>query len=653
MKYVALTISIFIAAIIIVVGIICYSTYALWLNDRDEIIQRLYDLKELLERSETTVSLQPDLRQGASTVILDRRGEVVGVFAQGRRTLLPLRETPPLLIKTLLLMEDRRFYSHRGLDPRGIAAAMLENIRNLSFVRGGSTISQQLAKVLFTDARRTVQRKIYELLCTLEIEKRFTKDEILSLYLNSIFFGHHTYGIENAARFYFNKRVMDLSLYETALLVGLIPGPNRYSPLVYPQRCKRRQKIVLNTLYQHDLLSAEDQEERFDRFWKRFDRIVHRPTVSFWSMERNEAPYFVEYIRQYLVGRLGEDTVRHGGLRVYSTLDLEKQHLAEQVLWDGLLLQNRREERGQRVEGALIAMAPDTGHILAMVGGSGFTFENQFNRAVNARRQVGSAFKPFVFAAAMETLGYTPATRVVDRPLSIQTPSGLWEPGNYGGAYFGEVTLETALHKSLNSVAVQLMQDVGPERVASLVADALDLDREAGEQRFKPFLSAALGVYSFSPLEFLQAYSLFPNRGEKSFPRAVIRVEDQQGRVLIDEERELSKKRILYDLEEKLRVIQPETARTITSMLAGVLEKGGTGYRAIRGTGLAVNASGKTGTTNDYTDAWFVGYTRSLAAAVWIGFDDPAYSLGEGQTGGVAAAPIWVEFMSRALWREG
>ncbi|MFW6181057.1 MAG: transglycosylase domain-containing protein, partial [Spirochaetota bacterium] len=172
------------------------------MNDRDEIIQRLYDLKELLDRSETTVSLQPDLRQSANTVILDRRGEVVGVFAQGRRTLLPLRETSPLLVKTLLLMEDRRFYSHRGLDPRGIAAAMLDNIRNLSFVRGGSTISQQLAKVLFTDAGRTIQRKIYELLCTLEIEKRFTKDEILSLYLNSIFFGHHTYGIENAARFY-------------------------------------------------------------------------------------------------------------------------------------------------------------------------------------------------------------------------------------------------------------------------------------------------------------------------------------------------------------------------------------------------------------------------------------------------------------------
>ncbi|MFW6182083.1 MAG: penicillin-binding transpeptidase domain-containing protein, partial [Spirochaetota bacterium] len=434
---------------------------------------------------------------------------------------------------------------------------------------------------------------------------------------------------------------------------GLIPGPNRYSPLVYPQRCRRRQKIVLNTLYQHGLLTERDQEERFERFWERFDRIVHRPTVSFWSMERNEAPYFVEHLRQYLVDRLGEDTVRHGGLRVYSTLDLEKQHLAEQVLWDGLLLQNRRVQREAQVEGALIAMEPGTGHILAMVGGSGFTFENQFNRALHARRQVGSAFKPFVFAAAMEDLGYTPDTRMVDRPLSIQTSAGLWEPKDYGGAYFGEVTLAVALHKSLNSVAVQLMQEVGPERVARLVAHALDLDPETGEQRFKPFLSAALGAYSLSPLEFLQAYALFPNRGAKSFPHAVIRVEDQQGRVLIDEQRELAKRRIVYDLEERLRVIQPETARQISGMLEGVLERGGTAYRSVRSTGLAVDASGKTGTTNDNTDAWFVGYTDKLAAAVWIGFDNPEHSLGEGQTGGVAAAPIWVEFVSRALWREG
>lgn len=653
MKFALLTISILLIVIIIVVGIIFYSTYALWLNDRGEIIQRLYSLKELLEESTTTVSLQPDLRESANTVILDRRGDVIGVFARGRRTLLPLQETSPLLISTLLLMEDRRFYSHRGFDPRGIAAAMLDNMRTLSFVRGGSTISQQLAKVLFTDARRTIRRKIYELFCTLEIERRFTKDEILSLYLNSIYFGHHAYGIENAARFYFNKRVMDLNLYETSLLVGLIPGPNRYSPLLYPERSRKRQKIVLNTLYQHGLLGTRDMERRFEQFWDRFGRIVHRPTVSFWGMERNEAPYFVEYIRQYLVDRLGEESVRHGGLRVYTTLDLEKQHLAEQVLWEGLALQNSKEDRRQQVEGALIAIDPRTGHIAAMVGGSGFSFENQFNRAVNARRQVGSAFKPFVFAAAVETLGFTPQTRMVDRPLSIRTPAGLWEPRNYGDAYFGEVTLELALQKSLNSVAVQLIQEVGPERVAALVSDALDLGEDARERRFEPFLSAALGVYSFSPLEFLQAYAVFPNRGEKSFPRAVIRVEDQEGAVLIDEERELSKRRSVYDLEEKLRVIRPETAAAISSMLSGVLKKGGTAYRAVRSTGLAVEASGKTGTTNDYTDAWFVGYTGNLAAAVWIGFDDPGYSLGEGQTGGVVAAPIWVEFMARALWREG
>jgi penicillin-binding protein 1A len=653
MKYVVISISIFFALFCIVVGIIFYSTYALWLNDRDEILQRLHKLETMLDQSRTTVSLQPDLREGMNTTVYDRSGRLIGVFARGERTLLPFQETPPLLASTVLLMEDRRFYSHNGFDLRGITSAMLDNIRNMALVRGGSTISQQLAKVLFTDSRRTIRRKIYELFCTLEIEERFTKNEILSLYLNSIYFGHHAFGIENASMFYFNKSVMDLNLYETALLVGLIPGPNRFSPLVSTERSMRRQKIVLNSLYQSGMLEAGDLDEPFERFWENYEKVSHRPTVSFWSMERNESPYFVEYVRQILVEQIGEQAVQGGGLKVHTTLDLEKQRVAEQVLTDGLALQNRKTELEQRVEGALVAIQPATGHILAMVGGSGFSFENQFNRAVASSRQVGSAFKPFVAAAAIEELGYNARTVIVDQPLSIRTVSGLWEPRNYGGHYYGPVSLETALQKSLNSVAVQLVQQVGPEEVSRLIREALGLDEDEEKGRFQPFLSSALGVYSFSPLELVQAYGIFATSGYKCFPHAITRVENHLGEIVLDMERDIAKKKVALDLEEKLQVIDRTTAGEISSMLTGVLKRGGTGYRAVQGSGFPIEASGKTGTTNDFTDAWFVGYTENVAAAVWVGFDDPAFSLGEGQAGGVVAAPIWVEFIGRALWREG
>jgi penicillin-binding protein 1A len=238
---------------------------------------------------------------------------------------------------------------------------------------------------------------------------------------------------------------------------------------------------------------------------------------------------------------------------------------------------------------------------------------------------------------------------VVDKPLVVDTTEGVWRPQNYGNAYFGAVSLETALKKSLNSVAVQLLQTVGPESVVPLIGAALDLAPAAWEDRFKPYLSAALGVYSFSPLEFAQAYAIFSNGGERVFPYSVRRVEDGEGNVLIDNQGGMKKLRTEYDLENRLQVITPGTARIVDSLLHKVLQRGGTGYRAVRSSGLPVEAAGKTGTTNDYTDAWFVGYYEELVAAVWIGYDDPSYTLGEGQTGGVVSAPIWANFFTRAI----
>jgi penicillin-binding protein 1A len=659
MKYVLITISALALLLIIIAGVLFYSSYALWLKNREEIIERLYNFKTLVEEGrEETVSLTPSLKRGRNTVIYDRSGRTIGEFSTGKRRILPLEEIPPLVIRTVILMEDRKFFDHRGFDVRRIAGAMLVNIRTLSFSQGGSTITQQLAKILFTDSRKTIRRKIYELFCTIEIERRFEKDEILSLYLNSINLGHSNYGIESASRFYFNKEVFNLNPYEISLLVGLIPSPNRFSPLLNPERCKRKQMIVLNLLSQFGYAESEPLVDGYDSFWSQFLEIQHQPVISFWSMESNRAPYFVEYVRQYMVAELGEETVKNGGLQVYTTLDLEKQLIAELVLREGLALQIEKgveqadEEEIPPIEGALVALEPGSGAILSMVGGRGFTFENQFNRATSAMRQVGSSFKPFVYAAAFEEAGYHGNTVFIDEPLAIETEQGTWRPANYNNSYYGEVTLQIALQKSLNSVAVQLVQRIGPEPVIRIVGRALDLDDAEIEERFKPYYSLALGVYSFSPLEFARAYALFPNGGEKVFPHAVTRIVTSRGVVLIDNEREIRKMITEYDLENKLQVLRPQTAQEIDRLLAQVVKKGGTAYRAVLSSGLAVEAAGKTGTTNEYTDAWFAGYTPELLAVVWVGFDDPVFRLGVGQSGGVVAAPIWAEFMKRALWRE-
>ena len=650
-----MTIAILIGVFIIITGVLFYSSYALWLNNREEVLGRLYALKRLVEEGQQSqVSLTPSLRAGKNTVIYDRYGRIIGEFSDGRRRILPLHRIPPLLVHTVILMEDRKFYMHRGFDLRRIAGAMLVNLRTFSLSQGGSTITQQLAKILFTDSRRTIRRKIYELFCTIEIERNFTKDEILSLYLNSINFGHSNYGMESASRFYFNKEVFNLNPYEISLLIGMIPNPSRFSPLLQPERCRRKQSIVLDYLFQHGFVQSEPISRGIDAFWESFLRIEHQPAVSFWSMETNMAPYFVEYIRQYLVRELGEEQVKLGGLSVYTTLDLEKQLIASIVLDEGLALQREKtEDEGLfPVEGALIALEPRSGAILAMVGGSGFTFENQFNRSTSALRQVGSAFKPFVYAAAFESEGYTADTVFDDRPLVIDTPQGEWRPANYGDRYYGPVPLSDALQKSMNSVAVQLLQQTGSESVIDLIGDALDLNEQQIEERFKPYVSIALGVYSFSPLEFARAYAIFPNGGEKVFPYAVTRVENSRGAVILDNEREVRKIVTEYDLEGTLRVLEADVASQINDMLRLVTKRGGTAYRAVQASGMTVEAAGKTGTTNNYTDAWFVGYNERVLAAVWVGYDDPSHVLGFGQAGGVVAAPIWTEFMKRALWRE-
>jgi len=658
MKYFLITIIFIIIVILSVTILLFYQSYTRWMDSKQEILGRLYYLKEALKGSEESeVDLAPDLSPARSTVIYDYSGKIIGEISPGRRKLIPISEIPPIITQVLLLMEDREFYQHRGFVIRSIMRAIFENIRTLSFSRGGSTISQQLAKVLFTDSRKTLKRKLFELLCTIEIEKRFSKQEILALYLNSIYFGHNTYGIEDAARFYFNKSVFDLAVFEVSLLIGLIPNPSRYSPILSPERSQRKHRVVLNTMVQNGYADADYIKDNFDIFWNNFSSLKHPPNLSIWAMEKNRAPYFNEYIRLNLERVLETDVVRKGGLRVYTTVDLEKQLIAQKVISERLRYQNEKTtkitgKKNVKVEGALVAINPKNGYIVAMVGGSGFTFENQFNRAVSAKRQLGSAFKPFVFAAAVELLGYNENTIFVDRPLKIETRSGEWTPSNYNNKYFGKVTLSTALKLSLNSVSVQLVLDVGPESIIEIIRKSLNLDQKEASRRFKPYPSIALGVYSFSPIEVVTAYSIFPNDGEKVIPVSILKVKDYNGNVLIDYEKEIKKSYFLQDLNENIRVIKKRTSDIINGMMEGVLQEGGTAHRAVVSSELGIKARGKTGTTNNNTDAWFIGYTDEILTAVWVGCDDPSYTLGEGQTGGVVAAPIWADFMKNAMWRK-
>jgi len=658
MKYVIYTIIFLISVILLIVGITFYISYSKWVKEKDDVIKRLYKLKDLISSSYSKeVSLKPNLEIGEPTIIYDRNEEVVGKFSTGKRKIVKINNISPTVINLLLAMEDRRFYRHHGIDYRALLAALYYDLKSLSFVRGGSTITQQLAKILFTNSKKTIQRKIFELFCTFEIEKRFTKNEILTLYLNSIYFGHYIYGIRSASLYYFNKEPFFLNFFESALLIAIIPNPSRFSPLLHKDRAEKRLKLVVSVAEDLGYFHIVEPDLLLKNFWEKFSEINHYSPLSIWSMEENEAPYFVEYTRKQLIKYLDEDAIKKGGLKIYTTLDLDMQNEAINALREGLDIQFLKSKKvnpdvGEKPEGALVSLNPKTGEIYVIVGGSGFSYKNQFNRAINAQRQVGSAFKPFVFAAAIEYNGFTPKTELIDKPLSIKTAQGLWKPKNYNNRYYGKVNLEFAIKKSLNSIAVQLLEIVGPQKVIGLISNALDLSKEESNQRFKPYLSLALGVYSFSPLELARAYAIFPGYGEKTFPYSIKKIINNKGKVILDNERQVKKLKVEYDLQNKLNVISVVTSITINNMLRKVLEKGGTAYWAAKSSGLKIKACGKTGTTNKYTDAWFVGYTEDILSVVWVGYDNPEYSLGKGQSGGIVAAPIWANFMKNVLWRK-
>jgi penicillin-binding protein 1A len=667
MKYFVLTIIFFIIIAFLILGSIFYTSYNSWEIKRESIFERLIYLKDTIERDEKEVFLTPELKKTDKSLIFDRNLEIICEIFPESRKIIDLNEIPPRLIDSFLIFEDPGFYTRKVFTVGRIEMLRVIVRNTFPSARRGRTLAGKMSRILLPKEEKKLKGTASRLsgyltwmFCTFELEKRFGRDDIMSFYINSVYFGHNLYGIENATRFYFNKTVSDLNLFEAALLFSLATNPERLSPHLYPGESMKKHKVALNRLAHEGIMDTRVVMDGFVDFWEQFLSVNLQYDIPAGHVESNLAPYFIEYVRQVLKEKTGKELFNIGDLRIYTTLDIKKQIIAREALVSGLTRQSIKISAitgsgDKNVEGAILVMDPVNGQIHAMVGGSGFTPGDQFNRASSAKRQIGSAFKPFVYAAAFEILGLTKDTVFVDEPLEIKTDEGIWRPDNYNHEYYGEVSLAFAMKKSLNSVAVQLCQQTGTEEIINLIGNALSLGPEEARLRFKPFPSAALGVYSFSPLEIATAYSIFPNGGKKVIPVSVLKVEYSNGNVIINEN-------ALIDNLNKSGKVKPvitkSTSGMINEILEGVLHEGGTAYSAVLSSvsspeslsGSIPKWRGKTGTTNDYADAWFIGYDDTVITAVWLGFDDPSNNLGEGQSGGVVAAPIWMEFMKKILY---
>ena len=563
-----------------------------------------------------TLSNLPDVsnvRPSASSQIYDVHGNLITtVHSTENRLPVPLKDVPKDLQNAFVATEDSRFYSHHGIDPVGILRAVWVNIVHSGVSEGGSTITQQLARNAFLSQDRTFKRKISEALLALKIEQHYTKDEILEMYMNQIYFGQGAYGVQSAAHVYFGKDASQLTLAQAALIAGLPQSPNYYSPFNDLEASKKRQAVVLGQMVKYGYITQEqaDQARQSDLGLVAKQEQTH---------EKSNASYFINYVIAQVSEKYGDDAIYKDGLKIYTTLDMDAQNAAVAAMQN--LPTMYTDQNGlHQPQGAIVAMNPHNGYIVAMVGGRG---DDAFNRASQAERQPGSAMKPFVYLAAIQS-GKTPGSIVDDSPVDFNG----WRPQNYERNFEGNITYRYALQHSRNVPAVKIADEVGMSKIIKLakemgITTLTDQDNN---------LSTALGglTYGVTPLEMVQAYGVLANGGIKVQPTAIVKIVDRNGQVVEEN-----------SIQEK-RVVDEKDAAIITSMLESVIS-GGTGGNAAIGR----PAAGKTGTTDDEKDAWFVGYTPDLVAAVWIGDDYGSETLGF--SGASTPAVMWRQFMANAL----
>ncbi|MGB7554500.1 MAG: PBP1A family penicillin-binding protein [Candidatus Korobacteraceae bacterium] len=650
-------------------------------------------------------------RPATITQLYDDQDRVIGQFSLQRRVIDTYNDFPKVLRDALISTEDKEFEQHWGVDVWRVFGAAWRDVLLDSRAQGASTLTMQLSRNLFLSPDRNFRRKMQEVMLAIQIERRFTKPQIFTLYANQIYLGHGVYGFEAGANFYFSKKAKDLTLEEAAILAGLPKAPNAYSPINNPERALRRRNLVINNMLEDGKITAAEAQ-----------RAKNAPLGLNVQADNNGiAPYFVEEIRQYLEKKYGTEEVHEAGLRVYTSLNLEMQKAAQQAVRDGLAAYERRHgwkgnllnivangdsldayhhvdwdgtvapdcyvhglvtevdaqsatvkfgnyearlgpleikwtrytspqqfltrgdlvyvkvvalnggdsrvslEQESGVQGALLALDNATGDVKAMVGGRDFE-QSKFNRAVQAERQVGSSFKPYIYAAAIDQ-GLTPDDTVLDAPITFNTPSGPYTPHNYDGKFEGVITFRHALAESRNIPALKVTERVGG------IKTVIEYARKFGITSPMPaYLPVALGAADITLAEQTAAFTTFPNDGVRVMPRYIRKVTDYDGRVLEE------------NYPEVRDVVSARTARIMTYMLREVVLHG-TGYAASK---LNHPLGGKTGTTNDFTDAWFVGFSPSLTCGVWVGFDEKK-TLGNKETGAAAALPIWMDFMRVAL----
>jgi penicillin-binding protein 1A len=593
-----------------------------------------------------------------ATKVYSADGVLIKEFFTERRFFTPLPEIPDIMIKSVLATEDHRFYHHWGFVPIRFVKIIFTNLFTLSRQQGASTLTQQLARRLYLTPEKTIARKAREIITAIQIERTYTKQEILQMYLNHMSFGHGSYGVESAARLFFNKKIQELSLSECALLTGMLQRPASLNPYSHPERAIARRNVVLRRMLDEQFITKDQYAEASSA---EIDLIPHDQ-----AFEEGTAPYFTEYIRQNLQETYGWDLYK-GGMQIYVSLDSRVQACAELAVKKYLpelqLVVNRHMRRKDEfirlvppsvlkrtdidrlmanrafvdsmlyakcaVQVAVVALDPRNGHILAMIGGRNFR-ESQFNRAVQAKRQPGSVFKPFVYTAAVDN-GYMPSYEKLNQPIVVHLADGTrWTPSNYDGKISGKTTLREALKRSLNLVTARLVQeDVPPEQVVRYARNlGLTTPMDAVD-------AIALGSSGVIPLEVTSAFGAFANKGVLLKPIPVMLVEDKYGNVL-EQTHPQSK-----------GVLREETAYIMTNMLQTVATRG-TGAASVSLYNFRRPAAGKTGTTNNFTDAWYVTFTPQMVCGVWVGLDDPSMSLGEKQSGAKAALPIAATFMRAA-----
>jgi penicillin-binding protein 2D len=554
----------------------------------------------------------PVSKMASASELYDVNGQLIEAYGSSHnRSVVPLSDISPRLVEATLAIEDRKFYDHYGFDVKGIARAAVVNLQHMAKVQGAGTITQQLARNLYLNHERTWSRKLKETYYAVQMELQMTKDEILEQYLNQIYYGHSTYGIQAASQLFFGKSAADLTLAESAMLAGIPKGPRYYSPYYDAKNAKERQGTVLQTMVETGYITQRQADQ------------ASKEKLTILPLEQKKqvaAPYFSDYIRSVAIEQLGipEEQFEEGGLRIHTSLDLNAQKIAEEVITTQLA-------KYPELQTALVAIDPRNGYIKAMVGGRSYK-DNQFNRAVSGSRQPGSSFKPIVYLTALKEKQFTPLTRYKSEPTTFTYDKGRqkYTPNNFGNTYFDWIDMRNAIAKSDNIFAVHTILEVGPERVIEM-AKAMGI-----QSPMKPVPSLALGTFPVSPLEMASAYSILANQGVRNEPTAVVRIEDSRGRVLYEA------------APQQTTVIEPSYTYVLSQMMESVFDQGGTGSRV--SSTLKRPVAGKTGSTD--TDAWLVGFTPELSTAVWVGYDkDRNINTLESHL----AAPIFAEFTEKTL----